>query len=565
MGLSPAKQHMTQRRHRNKTIISGKIVIAATLFIMAAMAVLHAHGANARTPRFYSRFERFTSAELYNMGKDYLDKRGMADSALVCFTIITNRNEAGHGSDADDRTYVNALNQMANIYSGYYNRFDLADECVDMAITRAKERGLKDRLPYLLGNRANVSYIYESLNGNKKAENEYAQNLKEVFWSSIKVKEWKCAETAYYNMALHALNEGNFSEIARETREFAKLRTGNGDEKHRLAQLYCKLVEAFGRKDYDECKRLLLSNIPAKTTAKNIYSTTMMRIELAMLYRRTGQQREAHEQLDTIEELANNSSSLTLKYSIYDLFTEFWRRAGNEAMAEQYDYKRLLVKEQLNDGNNLIDVKQQRFLRELGQVRDELTTETVRRQAMTTILIIVCVALVIIAILLAVLFRSYRRQSRYVDLLYRRNQQLLKSQQLLVDDEDKVPPAPKQRQAELPDGIVESIDGVMRQTDVICSRDFSMAKLCDMTGYSRTYVSQAIRQKYGTNFNGLLNSYRIKEACSRMNDYEHYGHLTIEAIADSLGYASRTNFSAVFKRITGLSATEYMKRNNMEH
>lgn len=529
------------------------------------MAVLPAHGANARTPRFYSRFERFTSAELYNMGEDYLDKRGMADSALVCFTIITNRNEAGHGSDADDRTYVNALNQMANIYSGYYNRFDLADECVDMAITRAKERGLNDRLPYLLGNRANVSYIYESLNGNKKAENEYAQNLKEVFWSSIKVKEWKCAETAYYNMALHALNEGNVGEIARETREFAKLRTGNGDEKHRLAQLYCKLVEAFGCKDYDECKRLLLSNIPAKTTAKNIYSTTMMRIELAMLYRRTGQQREAHEQLDIIEKLANNSSSLTLKYSIYDLFTEFWRRAGNEAMAEQYDYKRLLVKEQLNDGNNLIDVKQQRFLRELGQVRDELTTETVRRQAMTTILIIVCVALVIIAILLAVLIRSYRRQSRYVDLLYRRNQQLLKSQQLLVDDEEKVPPAPKQRQTELPDGIVESIDGVMRQTDVICSRDFSMAKLCDMTGYSRTYVSQAIRQQYGTNFNGLLNSYRIKEACSRMNDYEHYGHLTIEAIADSLGYASRTNFSAVFKRITGLSATEYMKRNNMEH
>mgnify|MGYP003548315938 CR=1 FL=1 len=43
-----------------------------------------------------------------------------------------------------------------------------------------------------------------------------------------------------------------------------------------------------------------------------------------------------------------------------------------------------------------------------------------------------------------------------------------------------------------------------------------------------------------------------------------YSNLTIEAIADSLGYASRSNFSTVFKRTTGMSAAEYIKRNKEE-
>lgn len=531
-------------------------VALATIFTLPAVA------ATANSPKFYARFEPFSDSQLYTMGEDYLNRRGMADSALVCFTVIANRNEAGKDNGSDGRTYVNALNQMANIYSGFYNRFDLADECLDKAIARAKERKLDDRLPYLLGNKANVSYIYESLNGNADAPSRYAHNLKDVFWSAVKANEWSCTETAYYNMALHALNEGNVGEISRETKVFSQLPIGASDAKLARARLYWRIVEAYGRGDYGLCKRLLEGAVPSAASPSNIYATAMMRCELAMLYLKTNQPGEAYKQLDQTERLADSNTSLTLKYSIYEIFTDFWRKTGNEVKARQYDYKRLLAKEQLNNANNLIGVKQQRFLRELDQVRDDLKTETQHRRTAAIVATTVCVALVAIAVLLVVLLRSYRRQSRYADLLYQRVQRLLKSQQPLLPEDDNVEEEPaKQKQTTLPDGIVESIDGVMRQTGVICSQDFSMAKLCDMTGYSRTYVSQAIRQQWGTNFAGLLNSCRIKEACNRMNDREHYGRFTIEAIAESLGYASRTNFAAVFKRTTGLSATEYIKRN----
>ena len=70
---------------------------------------------------------------------------------------------------------------------------------------------------------------------------------------------------------------------------------------------------------------------------------------------------------------------------------------------------------------------------------------------------------------------------------------------------------------------------------------------------------QVIHEKWGENFNSFLNSYRIKEACRRLAAPQ-YDSITIEAIAAQLGYSSRTYFSAVFKKVVGMSAAEYIRR-----
>ncbi len=71
-------------------------------------------------------------------------------------------------------------------------------------------------------------------------------------------------------------------------------------------------------------------------------------------------------------------------------------------------------------------------------------------------------------------------------------------------------------------------------------------------------MSQVINDLIGTNFPSLLNSHRINEACRRLLDVKNYGGLTIEAIAESLGYKSRSNFSKNFKKHTGLNPKEYV-------
>jgi len=73
-------------------------------------------------------------------------------------------------------------------------------------------------------------------------------------------------------------------------------------------------------------------------------------------------------------------------------------------------------------------------------------------------------------------------------------------------------------------------------------------------------VSRVINEVRGCNFNALLSEYRIKEACRRLNDMAHYGNQTIEAIANGVGFRSRSHFSTNFKRLTGLTPTEYQRQ-----
>jgi AraC-like DNA-binding protein len=89
--------------------------------------------------------------------------------------------------------------------------------------------------------------------------------------------------------------------------------------------------------------------------------------------------------------------------------------------------------------------------------------------------------------------------------------------------------------------------------------DFSAIKLAELTESKYNYVSQVINENFGCNFNAVLNEYRIKEACNRMNDISNYGNYTIEAIANSVGYSSTNSFRAAFRKSTGLSPSEYQK------
>ena len=107
--------------------------------------------------------------------------------------------------------------------------------------------------------------------------------------------------------------------------------------------------------------------------------------------------------------------------------------------------------------------------------------------------------------------------------------------------------------------IVNKIAEVLETSTEIYSADFSLARLAQLVGSNYQYLSQVINETYHQNFNALLNDYRIKEACLRLNNHEQYNSYTIEAIAESVGFKSRSNFVSTFKRITGITPSEFQR------
>ncbi len=107
--------------------------------------------------------------------------------------------------------------------------------------------------------------------------------------------------------------------------------------------------------------------------------------------------------------------------------------------------------------------------------------------------------------------------------------------------------------------LAKRITAIMEDVDTISNPDFSQSRLVELTGSNSTYVSNVINNVFGKNFKTLLNEYRIREACKRLVDKEHYGNLTIEAIYRELGYVSPTVFINAFKKVNGMTPSQYQK------
>lgn len=232
---------------------------------------------------------------------------------------------------------------------------------------------------------------------------------------------------------------------------------------------------------------------------------------------------------------------------------------------------------------------------------DSLTTRN-------TTQLVVIIVFVIMLIVLTVLYRMLRLKNRKLTdaqiLLVSKNEELMKSDKqsrLLLEQyakavntvhEDGVPDAAGEAgqesvggvegEAEDADGktyeadkkertaaallseeqknlLLNKINTVMADMSVISRSDFNLNTLAQMVGSNTKYVSWAINDVYGKNFRQFLSEYRIREACRRLSDKEHYGNMTLQAIYEELGYNSAASFIQAFKKVNGMTPSTYQR------
>lgn len=109
------------------------------------------------------------------------------------------------------------------------------------------------------------------------------------------------------------------------------------------------------------------------------------------------------------------------------------------------------------------------------------------------------------------------------------------------------------------DRLESEIMKVMADPDIFCRDGFSLEVLASLVSSSYKDVSQVINERFSESFKNYLTAARIREACRRFNDPSSLSRLTIEGIAQSVGFKSRSAFSVAFKKIIGISPSDYIK------
>ena len=89
--------------------------------------------------------------------------------------------------------------------------------------------------------------------------------------------------------------------------------------------------------------------------------------------------------------------------------------------------------------------------------------------------------------------------------------------------------------------------------------ELSASELAYELNMSRHELSQILNEQLGQNFYDFINEYRVEEFKSRLNLSEN-NNLTLLGIAYDSGFNSKTTFNTIFKKITGLTPSQYKKK-----
>jgi AraC-like DNA-binding protein len=99
--------------------------------------------------------------------------------------------------------------------------------------------------------------------------------------------------------------------------------------------------------------------------------------------------------------------------------------------------------------------------------------------------------------------------------------------------------------------IVKELIKLFEINEIYLQNDISLNQVAAQLNTNRTYLSKAIHDVLDTNFNALINKYRIEQARKLLSDPNQ--KMSIEGIANSVGFNSKSTFNAAFKSFTGLT------------
>ncbi|GAB4281315.1 MAG: hypothetical protein Kow0068_05760 [Marinilabiliales bacterium] len=108
--------------------------------------------------------------------------------------------------------------------------------------------------------------------------------------------------------------------------------------------------------------------------------------------------------------------------------------------------------------------------------------------------------------------------------------------------------------------LLIKITDYMQKEKAYQNPELSIFNLADALNINKTYISYVINNYFQENFNSFINRYRIEEAKKILlnKDYANY---TIEAIANMVGFHSKSSFNSAFKKYTGTTPSSYKKLN----
>lgn len=538
-------------------IFSPRRWTASLLLIVLCVLTSSQKAVAGKQPKVFSIWKKLPTEQLVKIGHRFANNPEQPDSALLALTIVTNRYDKS--MSREDKILVQRAQRMKGfVYLFRYYDYAKAYDCLLHAQDVAEEINLLSPATAL-----ELGYIFSSIGdqtGDHTVKKKALDYMLKAFRESLQTQDHNTTNTAFGNAITLAWSLKQYDVLTTEWKIFKRLKNNDAHEFTQFNLYYYQILMLLKAKRYQEALPIFdkqLGLMPdddshARYTLLTIYNKSRV---LALI----GRYNEAIELLLRGERICQKYGTKDASVEFYRSLAEYQQRLGKKNLALQYQSHYFALKDTLLNLQQFANIKEISFAGSLRKVNEQMEQGRRERQIMTTTIIVLLIIALVISLSLYILYRKNRQLRASYSNLYQKNQEVLR-----LEEEYKKPQLEeKYKQSRLgePDkqALYDKIQQILANSKEIFDSDFSLQRLADLTETSYKKVSQVINEKAGCNFNNLINEYRIKEACRRMNDKEQYGKYTIEAISTSVGFKSRSTFLLQFKRVTGLTPSEYQR------
>jgi len=110
--------------------------------------------------------------------------------------------------------------------------------------------------------------------------------------------------------------------------------------------------------------------------------------------------------------------------------------------------------------------------------------------------------------------------------------------------------------------LAEELKQLMQREKLYRESELKLETLATKLGVPKHYISQIINQYYKVNYFEYINLLRIEEARQLLVDADKKAMNIIE-VAYTVGYNTKNTFNTAFRRIVGVTPTEYRRQNQI--
>ncbi len=545
----------------------------------------------AMQPNYYKQWMGLPSNVLLEKGHQYSEIQVKPDSALVCFSIVANRYNKQMSDKEKQQCCVAFIGKW---YTFFFLYFDHAKSME--ALTRAQDINEETKGKEQARIDLNFGCMYQTLAEQGEDTKQYdlaLQYFHKSFQQALKTKQMGIANMAFSNLLTISYELGKINTMASTFQQYVEAnKENNKDKRIDYDILLYKGLNQLYQGKYSEAVNTFKAQrdiLPNEYT--NLRYHVVATNNLAKAYAASGNLKAAIQALQENLEIAQKVDMKDLKLEVYKYLFQYYGTLGDKGQESKWRTEYFSIKDTLLNYQQVASVNEVRFLAEMKKVDEQIAHEAEKRRAITYTLFFALGLTLLIATFLVTVYKKNKLLAKRNLKLYNNNVEILrrekeerKRRQLMEqtiaklreenqqkndnapvkeDNKEDKSKAEKYKNSNLTDEqkqqLLNDIREVMENNPKIFDLDFTQEQLATLVHSKSKYVSQVINELCLCNFSAFINECRIKEACQRINDVEHYGNLTIEAVSMSVGFKSRSTFNSAFRKFTGLTPGEYLR------